>query len=266
MPWTRKRTRAERRRLLLEDADELLADRSAASRSGSVTPASFARKRSCASTWTSGTWKWPSNVSTTCAASSLRRRPWSTKTHVSWSPTALWTSSAATAESTPPESPQSTRSRADLRADPLDLLLDHRRGRPGRRRAGDAVEEVLQHVLPVRRVHDLRVELDAVQPARRPSSKAAIGVDGEPAVTRAPSGGAVTESRWLIQTVCSSGRPAARRAAHAASAVLPNSDVAGPLDLARRGPAPSAACRSRCRAPGRRARRSPGRRCGAPSA
>ena len=56
----------------------------------------------------------------------------------------------------------------DLDADPLDLLLDHGRGRPGGPRAGDAVEEVLQHLLAVRRVHDLRVELDAVQvPVRR---------------------------------------------------------------------------------------------------
>src|SRR3712207_8203834 len=47
--------------------------------------------------------KCPRNVSATCAASSSRRSPWSTKTHVSWSPTALCTSSAATAESTPPE-------------------------------------------------------------------------------------------------------------------------------------------------------------------
>ena len=35
-------------------------------------------------------------------------RPVSTKTHVSWSPTALCTSAAATAESTPPDSPQIT--------------------------------------------------------------------------------------------------------------------------------------------------------------
>ena len=83
------------------------------------------------------------------------QKPWSTKTHVSWSPTALWTSSAATAESTPPERPQMTRSRADLGADPLDLLLDHGGGRPRGRRAGDVVEEVLEQVLAVRRVHDL---------------------------------------------------------------------------------------------------------------
>ena len=35
-------------------------------------------------------------------------RPVSTNTHVSWSPTALCTRAAATAESTPPESPQMT--------------------------------------------------------------------------------------------------------------------------------------------------------------
>ena len=56
---------------------------------------------------------------------------------------------------------------ADLGADPLDLLLDHGGGRPGRPGAGDAVEEVLQHLLAVRRVHDLGMELDAVEPALR---------------------------------------------------------------------------------------------------
>ena len=45
---------------------------------------------------------------------------------------------------------------ADLGADPLHLLLDHGGGRPGGRRIGDAVEEVLQHVLPVRGVNALR--------------------------------------------------------------------------------------------------------------
>ena len=55
----------------------------------------------------------------------------------------------------------------DLRADPLDLLLDHRGRRPRRRRVGDRVEEVLQQVVPVRRVHDLGVELDAVEPPLR---------------------------------------------------------------------------------------------------
>jgi hypothetical protein len=52
---------------------------------------------------------------------------------------------------------------SDSRANELDLLLDHRRRRPGRRRIRDLVQEVLEDLLPVRRVGDLRVELDAVQ-------------------------------------------------------------------------------------------------------
>ena len=134
--------------------------------SGSETPASRVRKRFCACTWTSGTWKWPPNVSTTCSASFSRSSPWSTKTHVSWSPTALCTRSAATAESTPPESAQSTRSEptaARIRATCSSMTAAgvHVGGVPG-----DLVEEVLEDLLPVRRVHDLGVELDAVQPPR----------------------------------------------------------------------------------------------------
>jgi hypothetical protein len=57
--------------------------------SGSSTPSMRARNRSCARTCTSGTWKWPPNVSATCSPSFARMKPWSTKTQVSWSPTAL---------------------------------------------------------------------------------------------------------------------------------------------------------------------------------
>jgi len=53
------------------------------------------------------------------------------------------------------------------RANPLNLLLDHGGGRPRRRRARDVVEEVLQQVVPERRVHDLGMELDAVLPRLR---------------------------------------------------------------------------------------------------
>ena len=77
--------------------------------SGSVTPASRSKKRSAARTWMSSMPKLRWNVSTTWSPSSLRIRPVSTNTHVSWWPMALCTSAAATAESTPPDSPQMAR-------------------------------------------------------------------------------------------------------------------------------------------------------------
>ena len=232
--------------------------------SGSSTPVSRERKRSCACTCTSGTWKWPPNVSTTCSASFSRSSPWSTKTQVSWSPTALCTSSAATAESTPPRQGAEHALAPDLRADALDLLLDHRSGCPGRRRISDVVEEVLQHLLPVRRVHDLGMELDAVEPALAASSKAAIGVDGEPATTSRALGGAVTVSRCDIQTVCSAGRSCEERDSVRGQPRLAELRRARALDACRRARAPSAACRSRSRASECRARRSPGRRAARP--
>src|SRR6266851_3247929 len=51
----------------------------------------------------------PCVTASTRSGSSLRKRPLLTNTHVSWSPTARWTSVAATAESTPPDSAQITR-------------------------------------------------------------------------------------------------------------------------------------------------------------
>jgi hypothetical protein len=54
---------------------------------------------------------------------------------------------------------------ADLGADPLDLLLDDRSWAPGRLAPADVREEVLEDVLAVRGVDDLRVELDSVEGA-----------------------------------------------------------------------------------------------------
>ena len=54
---------------------------------------------------------------------------------------------------------------ADRRLDAGDLLFDHGGGRPRRRSRGDGVEEVLQKVCPMRRVHDFRMELHPVQRA-----------------------------------------------------------------------------------------------------
>ena len=52
-------------------------------------------------------------------------------------------------------------------ADPRDGRLDEVRRRPRRFDAGDALDEVAQHVLAPRRVRDLGVELDPVQIAVR---------------------------------------------------------------------------------------------------
>ncbi len=76
--------------------------------SGSVTPASAVRKRSVASTCTRLMWRWWLITSTTRSPSARRSSPLSTNTQVSCSPMAWCTSVAATAESTPPLSAQST--------------------------------------------------------------------------------------------------------------------------------------------------------------
>ena len=52
-----------------------------------------------------------------------------------------------------------------------------------------------------------------------------IGVDCDEATTRAPSGGAVTESRWLIQPICSAGRFAKSSPPSTVNSVLPNSET-----------------------------------------
>ena len=55
---------------------------------------------------------------------------------------------------------------ADLRADRGDLLLDDRSGAPVALAAADVRQERGQDLLAVGRVHDLGVELDPVEPAR----------------------------------------------------------------------------------------------------
>ena len=116
------------------------------------------------------------NVSTTCSPSSLRISPVSTNTHVSWGPMALCTRAAATAESTPPDSPQIARPVADLRPDRLDLLLDDRRHRPRRPAAAGVVEEPLQQLLAVRACARPRGGTARRRSPGRRDSNAAAGV------------------------------------------------------------------------------------------
>ena len=141
---------------------------------------------------------------------------------------------------------------ADLRADALDLLLDHGGGRPGRAGAGDA-RRGSSSAPPGRAACARPRGGTGRRRSRAPAPRRPRSACSGAAVTVAPSGGAATESRWLIQPVCSSGRPSAS-APPSLNAVLPNSPRRHARPC-RRGPGPSAASRSRCRARGRRARR-----------
>ena len=136
--------------------------------SGSVTPASASRNCSAASTTFSDHPGGGDEVAARPARPRpARSRPWSTNTQVSWSPTARCTSAAATAESTPPDSPQITRLSPTCARIERDLLVDDVRLGPGRPQPGDVVQEVLQDLLAVLGVQHLGVELHAGQPARR---------------------------------------------------------------------------------------------------
>ena len=105
------------------------------------------------------------NVSTTWAASPLRSRPVSTKTHVSWGPDGpvhqRGRHRGVDAAGEPADDPLV----ADLGADLLDRGVDDGRHRPGRLAAADVVEEATQQRLTVGGVDHLGVELHAVDPA-----------------------------------------------------------------------------------------------------
>ena len=195
--------------------------------SGSMTPASRSKNRSAARTWMSSMPKLRRNVSTTCSPSSWRIRPVSTNTHVSWGPMALCTRAAATAESTPPDSPQMARPRADLGPHGLDLLLDDRRHRPRRPAPAGVVEEALEQLLAVRRVDDLGVELHAVEAraratrTRRPAWSASTPVTAKP-VGRRGDGVEVAHPDDLVAGA-GRRRRGCRRSAPTASSVRPYS-------------------------------------------
>ena len=85
---------------------------------------------------------------------------------VSWSPIASWIRSAATAESTPPDSPQMTRpfpTCALILAISVGAELRHG---PIAGTARDATHEVGDERGAVRRMHHLGMELDAIETAR----------------------------------------------------------------------------------------------------
>ena len=200
---------------------------------------------------------------------------------MSWSPIARWTSAAAVAESTPPESPQITLGVADLRADPLDLLVDHRRRRPDLLAAGDLAQEALEDLGAVRGVHDLGVELDPVETAldrlERGDGRARAGGEGLEARRRLEHAVAVAHPRLLLgretreEAAAGAGQVQGRAAELAGLGAL---DPAAQRQGHRLHPVADAQHRdterraARCAAPARRPRRrTPGRRTGpAPAA
>ena len=167
--------------------------------SGSVTPASAARNWSAASTTLRSTPVAATKSRSTCSASPLRSRPWSTKTQVSWLPTACCTSAAATAESTPPDSPQIRflpPTWAWMACTASSTML-----------AG--VQSGVHPAMPNRKFSSTFCPAWVCStsgchctPARpRPaSSKAAIGAPAVRASAVNPAGAAATESPWLIHT------------------------------------------------------------------
>ena len=229
-------------------------------RSGSMTSSSASRNRSAAFTCTRSIANCSRNVCSTCSASLSRSSPVSTNTHVSWSPIALCTSAAATAESTPPESPQITRSVADLRADLGDGVLDDRHVRPRRPAAGRVVEERLQHLLAALGVRDLGVELHAVDAAvavLERGDRHRVGARGDrEARRRLRDRVAVAHPHDLLGRLAGEQRRRARRRAARCGRTRPCPVL---RDLAAEITRDRAARRNRCRASARRRRRSRGR-------
>ena len=194
--------------------------------SGSVTPASAVRKRSRASTVCSLAPVAATKSFSTCSRSPARSSPWSTNTQVSRCPIARWTSAAATAESTPPDSPQIAR------PSPICSRIAAT--------VSSMIEEIVQPgAMPATSCRKRRSTCWPCgecptsgwycRPASRRSrsSKAATAARSDAAVTVKPSGARTTESPWLIHTGCRVGRPACRAPASSVtvSSVRPYSRV-----------------------------------------
>ena len=212
--------------------------------------------------------KWPRNSRTTCSPSPARIRPWSTKTQVSWSPIASWISTAATAESTPPDRPQMTRPLPTWR-----LIASRASARKAAIVQSLFIPATLWTKLrislrAVGRVDDLGMEHQAVVAALL------VGDEGE---------GRVLGSRDAGETGRQAGDAVAVAHPHdVALAGLPHAVEqrarrrrpplrrgrtrgGGRFRPRRRAARPWSSGRSRCRAPARRLRRSPAARAATPS-
>ena len=168
----------------------------------------------------------------TCSPSFLRIRPWSTNTHVSWSPIARWTSSAATDESTPPERPQITRpSPTWVRIFSICSSMIEA-GLQVRSQPQMSSRNVVSTCWPYGVWTTSGWNWMPYNP-RSTSSSAATGDSVELASAVKPGGGAKTVSRCDIQQDCSGGVPASSRPGSAHGQLrAPELPHLGALDLA----------------------------------
>ena len=178
--------------------------------------------------------------------------------HVSRSPTARWTSAAATAESTPPDRAQmtlpsvpaarawaSTRSRISLTVESMKLLGVHVWVMPAM-----PTTKLRSTWRPAGRVDDLRVELDAVQVARRVDEarvRRRIGLGRGVEALRQPGDGVAVAHPDRLLALDAREQAVVRGDGHGRRAVLA---AAGRQHVAAQAEWPSAARRSRCPGPG----------------
>ena len=149
---------------------------------------------------------------------------------------------------------------ADLGADAGDLLVDDRRHRPRRRAARPLVEEAPQHAHAVRRVDDLGVELHAVDPplvVLQHGDRGVVGRRGRGEPGRRRGDGVEVAHPHVVHVGGVVGQEQRRR--RCGAAWPGRTRRACPARRCRRAAGRSAGRRSRCRGSGRRARRSPGR-------
>ncbi len=222
--------------------------------SGSVTPASAVRKVAWASTTCSLTPVAATKSRSTCSASPLRSRPWSTKTQVELvADRPLDDRAAATAESTPPDSPQIAWPRSPIwaRIDSIcsSTMLTIVQVWPA---AGDVEQEVLEDLLAVLGVQHLRVPLHAGQPTLEVLERGhgVVAVDGEHGEACRRLG---RPSRRATSTRCAGRHVGEQRAGlgRPVTGVRPYSRRRCGRPR-RRGPGPSPGSRSTCRTPGPR--------------
>ena len=261
----------ERGGLLEEDLPELLADDAAlvlrVGDAGEQRRGSGPRRRTC----TRSTWNWSRKTCTTSSASSRRSMPWSTKTHVSWSPIARCSSAATTSESTPPDRPQMTFASPTCARIALDGLVDDVDHRPRRRDAGDVVQEALD-ACPGRTAVCATSGWNCVAYSLRAASSIAATpvVGGARGDARSPSGAradavAVAHPHLLRLAAAPSKQRARRRRSRSArrsrTRRCRSCGISPPRSQRHQLDAVAEARGSGCRA-----RRSRGSMCGAPSA